>query len=295
MKRCAILVLLVFLVFLVSCGEGDPEAQAQVNFKQGVRELNVKFLENAPPERIYELSNFKMILELDNQAAYDITNGDVQIIGLDDYYFFMDVYNLPFDPLLGRSLMNPAGEKTFMEFNGRAEELFQNSQNYNGNYFLKVSYDSTMEFADTICLNPDLYEVYDSGCKIEPQKSYSGQGAPLAVSEVEEILYPGNGAEVEFRLKVQNRGSGKVGAVTLNKATLGGQEIACAFQGDTVDGKTVRFGEELQERILVCRTFLRDLSSYTTTLAVDFDYSYELLQEKQLKLVDPSYNSGGFF
>ena len=72
---------------------------------------------------------------------------------------------------MGRSLTNPAGEKTFLEFEGTAGKPLQNAEKYLGQFSLNVNYDSSIEFADTICINPNLYEVYDSGCKVEDKKS----------------------------------------------------------------------------------------------------------------------------
>ena len=81
---CGLILVLALLLF--SCGS-PGEKQTTYNFKQGYGGLQLSFLENAPPEKIYPNSEFKLIVKLDNQAAYDLINGKVRIVGLDDRYF----------------------------------------------------------------------------------------------------------------------------------------------------------------------------------------------------------------
>ena len=279
------------LLILPACGQ-KQQGDLQHNFKQGITELNVKFLPNLPPERIYPQSNFKMVLELDNQAAYDVAEGQVTILGLDPTYLQVPQPNQPFGPLLGRSFTAPSGEKAFVEFDGSAGSLIAGAEEYRAPYFLKLSYNSKMEFADTVCINPKVYQVYDAGCAVENKKSYSGQGAPLAITNLEEIISPGIGAAVDFRLELKNRGRGKVGSVTLNSAKLGNQELTCTFQGTL--NRVMNFTSEQQETTLLCRTTLRDQNSYTTTVSLDFSYLYELVQQQTLNVIGPRARRTGW-
>ncbi len=272
---------LVALLFLLAgCGGGGTDAT--YNFKQGVAEVNFKLMKNAPPDKIYPNSNFKIIIEADNQAAYDADSGKISILGLDDKYFQVYPLSQDFDLLLGRSFTYPGGDKKMIEFDGYAGELFQNAREYTGPFFLQGSYHSTLEFADTVCLNPNMYQVYDGGCAVEERKTYAGQGAPLAVSEVEEIISPGS--EVEFRLRLANKGRGKVTAIRLLSATLGGKELVCEFPDSSSKKEMVMKRDEPEAR-LVCRSFLRSFNSYTTTLALSFSYDYEFRQEHRLRMV----------
>ncbi len=293
MKKTIHIILLIILsfilgLFLLSCSP-SPQKLAEYNFKQGVAELEVGFLKNAPPEKIYPNSNFKLVVELNNQEAYDISEGRLSIVNVDPRYFDVQPLEQAFSPMMGRSLIAPAGERQFLEFEGKAGTLFENADRYVGNYFLSVNYKSAMEFTDTVCINPKLYEVYDSGCSVEDLKSFSGQGAPLAVAQMEEIISPGTAAEVEFRLLLRNRGSGKVKQVWLGSARLGNEELDCAFVDAGADGKTVELKDNQQETILLCsKKYLRNLDSYTTTLFVDFTYDYEMEIPHRLTLLKSS-------
>jgi hypothetical protein len=285
MRFIMMAVLVTLSILLVSCMSGG-NVEIDYNFKQGTPEMDVRLLDNAPPKNIYPLADFKIILELDNQAGYDITNGRARILGLDEKYFQIYPLEQPFDNMLGKSLTNPAGDKIFIEFEGSSGELFQNAEKYLANYFVLVNYNSKMEFAETVCINSNLYAVEDSGCKVQEKMSFSGQGAPLAVTKVEEIIYPGPGGEVEFRINLRGKGKGKVISASLGKAHLGIDTLECSFQGTGVDKTTIEFKDIKQEVTLICtRDNLPSRASYTTTLALDFTYEYELREQNKLTLI----------
>lgn len=281
---------LVLILFLVACDSSPGEKLVDYNFKQGIAEVQMRLLENAPPDLIYENSEFKFIVELDNQAAYDATEGIVYLDGILDDYFQI----LPDDRsfadgdddgiLVGRSLTSPSGEKIFLDFDGRSGLLFANSWSQVNPFFLRANYRSSMEFSDTICINPNLYAIYDSGCEVELQKSYNGQGAPIAVTDMEEIIIPGAASQVEFRVYLANRGNGYLKTLDLQSARLGGTNMLCSFQGEGAEMTSYKFEEFEQEALLICKQLLGKQSSYTTTLVLDFDYEYELIQQHVLEL-----------
>ena len=293
MKFTKIIFAVTLLMFLVACGgESSGGKAVDYNFKQGVAGVNIKFLDNAPPDKLYPNSNFKIITELHNQQAYKVHDGKLKLIGLNPQYFTMDVFEHTLPTLEGKSLVNPVGDREFIEFPGKANKLFQNAVRHNGPYFLKLSYKSFFEFTETVCLNPNLYAIYDSGCKIEERKSYSGQGAPIGVKAMEEVIYPGDvGGEVEFRLQVGNLGPGKVNKINFEQAHLGGKKIDCEFQGSDDGANTFIFKQKKQEVILVCRSPLTSSTSYTTTLQADFNFEYEVKQKHTLNLIDPNAQS----
>ena len=76
--------------------------------------------------------------------------------------------------------------------------------------FLEISYNSKLDFVDTVCLNSNAYDTLMPVAKVIIKK-LCWAGAPLAVASMEEIIYPdtGNGGEVEFRLQIKNKGQEK--------------------------------------------------------------------------------------
>lgn len=287
MKLIKLMAIVVVLIFLAGCkGSGGGGTSAQYNFKQGITELQLTQLENAPPEKVYPNSVFKIVVNVDNQAAYPVERGVVRIIGLDQKYFSFSVLEQNFATLIGRSLTAPQGEKVYLEFEGESKNLFQNEEQRLANYYLQTEYGSYMDFSDTVCLNPNLYEVYDAGCKINTKKSYSGQGAPLAVTEMEEIITPGANAGVEFRLKLKNAGQGRVKSITLLKtARLGNDELFCYFKGKSESIKKIELKQKEQEATLICKKPLTDMNSYETTLIVSFEYEYEYKEQHKMTII----------
>ena len=223
-----------------------------------------------------------MVVEAHNNAAYDIRDGTINVIGLDDTYFSVTPQEVFLQPLEGKNLLNPEGGRQFVEFYGNAFSLFENADEYEGNYFLKARYRSTMDFSDTVCVSSQPYQVYDQGCTIEAQKSYSGQGAPLAITAMDEVVLPNEG--VEFRFTLSGKGEGIVEDVRVVHAQLGGEELGCAFQG-TTGGREVRFTSDEPEQVLICRKQVFAQSSYSTTLSVSFDYTYSWERQEKLHLV----------
>ncbi|MBS3123276.1 hypothetical protein J4437_01435 [Candidatus Woesearchaeota archaeon] len=287
---CASFLLLV-LLFLFGCGSSNQNQSASYNFKQGFDGLSIIFLENSPPSEVYPNSEFKIIAQLENKGAYDVKEGKIALIGNLKEYLETSISEQPFSGeeelgiLKGRSLSYPAGETAFVEFLAFTHNLYLNAQEMPLTYFIKATYQSEMEFGDTICLNPNLYAVYDSGCQIESEKSYSGQGAPLAVNSLQEIMSPGPASQVEFRLSIGNRGNGKIQWMELQEAKLGGKELNCFFKEAGTGLSRVNFKEDKEEATLICRQPLLERNSYTTSIYLRFTYSYELNKEQKIKLV----------
>lgn len=289
------LLLLVFSLSLIAgCKETGNKALSY-NFKQGTPELGVKLFENAPPKQVYPDSEFKFIVILDNQAAYDATDGTVRVVGLEPGYFWLRPLEEGFAEIKGRSLTNPTGEKIYLDtFTASAGKLLPGAEYYDNNYFLVAYYNSKVEFMDTVCVNSNQYDVFDSGCKVQSRKSYGGQGAPLAVTQIEEIVTPGTGSSVEFRLLLQNRGRGKAGDVNLITARLGNEQLFCKFEESGSNQNSVRLTQETQEAVLICKKPLREVASYETSLFLEFSYDYELREQFKLQLTSGKRSGGRF-
>jgi len=291
MKAILIVLIVASFLLLAGCGSSGGEKAAQTNYKQGIKELQLNFLENAPPKEIYPESSFKVILEVDNQAAYDVTDSNIKIVGLDEKYFTLSETRTTIDLLSGRSLQFPEGERTYLPFDGFSGQLFENAEQYKANFFLVADYNSQMDFSDSLCLAPNFYEVYDASCEKESKKTYSGQGAPLVLSQLEIITFPSDqGAELELRATLSNRGKGRIQSIYLGRVQLGGKELECSINGKEGQ-KKIELGKEQQEVLVICRTDINGNSAYTTTLAMNFLFSYELIQQKSLTLINPGVKS----
>ncbi len=277
-----IIVIILISLILVSCGKSDLPT-IKHNYKSGTPQLEVEFLKNSPPTKIYENSEFSMVLSLENKMAYDLEDGVIKIMGINEKYFAIFPLEYTFSNLPGRSSTTPTGGIENIEFTGKSKELFQNAEKYSADYFLDIKYNSKFNFADTICINSNLYDTYDGGCKVEAKKIYSGQGAPVAITELEEIVSSGIEPKIELRFKLRNRGKGKLSQVSLEKASLGNTPIICRFQGGTAT--QIVFTDKKQEATVICKKVIEEKVNFHTTISLNFAYEYKISQKKKLNLI----------
>jgi hypothetical protein len=282
MRIKVIFVSFILLLLLVGCvSVGTSRKTPPHNFKSGVHDLEIDFLKNNPPDEVFQNSEFKIVVELHNDAAYSITNGEIKLTGLDTTYFeFLDEWR-SFNNLEGRSLEFPQGEKDFVEFEVRSLDLKKRDE-IEANFKVDVKYSSQIDFADTVCVNPDLYSIYNSGCKVDNEKSYAGQGGPVAVADLKEIISPGG--NVEFRLLLRNRGDGEAKVLTFSSAQLGGKDMSCEFKGAKGDKRTSKL-KGRDEVNLICNSDLQSFKSYETTLTINFVYDYFVSEDRSIDLI----------
>jgi hypothetical protein len=283
MKINIILILILLVLILISGCTKEPDEMLNYNFKDGLKEMKASLAKNNPPETVYPDSPFKIIVLMENLGAYDVQNLKISLLGLDDKYFLMMNLAEELPLLAGRSMFNPSGEKQYAEFSGQSGQLAKSDKSIENNFLVQMSYSSKMEFVEDICVNPSLYDI-DSGCKAE-KKSYSGQGAPLAIVSMEEIIYPGDNPEVELRLMMRNKGEGTVKEVSLNNAKMGGKDASCNFLTDGGEAKKIKMNNLKEDPVIVCRMVAEGGKSYATPMYMEFSYDYELLLRKNIKLV----------
>lgn len=280
------LILIITILLLVGCSGETSTNVSEQNYKQGYTEPTISLLKNAPPDKIFPQSNFVMIANVDNQAAYDITNTKLKILGIDGQYFRTDRDEEIIGTMQGRSVFNPQGDKKYVEFNGFAGQLFQNSNSYTGNIFLVLSYSSKVEFSHTVCINPKLYEVHSTNCQTQDTASFSGQGAPVGVSSIKQIVAPmGGRSSIEFRITIQNSGSGEAKKINLGEIKLGGTKMDCQFKGQSLAIKSINLKKNEKQTTIICKKTLDDQNAYTTTLTMDLTYDYEKKYQHQLRMV----------
>ncbi len=279
-------VIMILSLLLVACGGSQPTRPGEVNFKKGYGGIRAEFKSQLFPDELYQNSPLSLSMTLHNDAGYDVNDLKVGLSGFDSLY--VDVYtgNQEMDSLEGRNPYNPNGGIIDVGFEGAVKNLLPGMEYNHQDFTVYITYDSKLEFAPSVCINPNLQAVYDAGCKVPEGKiTFSGQGAPLAVTEVKQIVRAGFDPEVEFRLKLKNKGEGKVKKVKLGKAKIGNHQLKCEFRR-AESAKEINFDRQNQQAELVCTKKLEDRSSYSTTLFVELSYDYELKLKKRLKILN---------
>ncbi|MBI2582057.1 hypothetical protein HYV87_02945 [Candidatus Woesearchaeota archaeon] len=281
-----IFLLLVFL-FVASCGN-TPERGADINYKQGILDIEVASLAH---KEEYQGQQLELPISVHNALAYSIENVIVSIAGFDNYYVELYSDEEQLASLEGKSIFNPEGEKERVQFSGLLKQLLPGADEEQQDYWITVEYDSKVEFTPTICITSDLglgeYGTYQGACTVEKEISYHGQGAPLAVTKLE--LVPRGGTAVELRMNIENKGKGTVERVALVTATLGGKPLSCDFKGVQVEGSGLFSLDSGQKSArLICVGSLASESPYTTNLQVELWYDYEIIQKESLTILGDS-------
>ena len=270
-----LLIAFVLLFFLAACGGSSPNTAA--SFKTGYKGVVVTPIKNAPPPEIYSGSNIKVGIRLENLGAYKATNGKIQISGFDKTYLSFFKTEETLETMEGRSAVNYIGSLDFKEFEGKVslpEGIKEHLERFN----IVTSYDYITELNYDACINPDMYGLTagKDACKIKDTASFSGQGSPLAIEKVDEIIFPGNKPRVEFRLHLKNKDKGKITGLVIEEGRLGNQMILCS---------PMELDLEKGEDLVVCQAPLQNQDVYTTTLFVKAAFSYETTNWIELNII----------
>ncbi|MBI2103044.1 hypothetical protein HYT55_04345 [Candidatus Woesearchaeota archaeon] len=287
MKRKRLIFGLMLLLVLVisGCGSGS-ENTLQRNYKLGYGTPTLVIDEQRSPSLVYQNRPFSQVMTLFNKAGYPLQNVRVTLGSYDQTFLSVNNPQQLFSTVEANSAFNDDnGGRADVLFNGQVLDL-HGAEERREPYRLYVAYDSKMEFAPTICVNVARYDVFDAGCEMPKRAlSFAGQGAPLAVVSMEEVIVGGDVPELELRLKVADKGNGDVKGVKLGQARLGNTPLVCQFRDmlENVD-KSFSFRNNRRDGELLCTATLSEKNSYQTTLFIEFFYSYDFSVAKQLTI-----------
>ena len=277
------------LFLLVGCGRILPgDKDVYVDYKTGTKGIKIEEVNNLPPKEIYEKDNFIIGVKVQNEGAYDITKGEIFIAGLDEQYNKLERKSVVLRPLKGRSLVYPEGESYIEEFKGGNVMLPPDSVEYRSKYIIYVNYDYETVLDLDVCINPNLHDLKLSkdACKVDDSVSLSGQGAPVAITKVDEIISPeGDMTKVQFRLSVANKGGGKLTApVRVVEVKLANRRLTCTPR--IIDLRDA----DKKEKIIVCEGLEPLQAPYITKLSAHLKYNYETEEIKDFTIKKLQFN-----
>lgn len=224
-KRGLMALLMVFLLMVsVGCQLGTG---LRVNQKQkeevsetvykGVKGLTMQFVKNNPPRVIYTTTPLSIIIELRNQGTHNIANGRLYLSGVDQHIIDITPNQEHFN-LEGKSKYNLYGGLDVVAFESRGVNLPRGTDLYEPTILASACYEYKTSASPLVCIDPDPYSALEQeACKVKDISMAGGQGAPVAVTRVEEEAIPGR---VNFRIHIANQDTGVVmdnSAYTLNK------------------------------------------------------------------------------
>src|SRR3989338_5846870 len=158
MKKCVILVL---MIFLVSCGSQQGDQPQVQEFRSGTQGLTINFGLNLPPSRLFDTEAFHTLIEVENQGAFDVGGpGDkVYLSGFDPTIIQGINSNGEQIPRIeGKSQFVPQGEFDTISFEGRLRPLHDRQiDKYSTTILATGCYNYETVATANVCLDPDPY------------------------------------------------------------------------------------------------------------------------------------------
>lgn len=175
----------------------------------GTQGIELKFLDQMPPTRIYSTSDLPAVIELWNKGTYDVM-GDLYLGGHDEKIVRFSRTRATFGPLEARSRNNVMGGYDSIDMGpGRIFDSYFTDV-YKPKIIATVCYDYQTEATPAVCIDPNLYDlnIEEKACVPGNVAPHGGsQGAPVAVSNVFVETF---GTKVSARIDISNAGKGKV-------------------------------------------------------------------------------------
>ncbi|RMF06180.1 hypothetical protein D6764_02870 [Candidatus Woesearchaeota archaeon] len=241
------MLLFVIVVSLFVSGCASPggiirnsQGTTDYNPHQGSQGLELRFVKDNPPLTVYDTNDahdkFPLMIEVWNRGAADIDGSTL------DGYIYLSGYDpsiLPglapykrIAPLKGKSPYNSMGGYKIIDMSCNSGDscatpsaelnLPDGVSEYRPRIQATACYEYITEASATVCIDGNPYTgIEDKPCRVGQVDGTGSQGAPVAVSSIEEIAMPGS---VQFRIYVSNVGGGKVvdrNTITWPPATQG--------------------------------------------------------------------------
>ena len=309
---CGIIVLL--LVFCFGCnkfssgiGQTDkPLSPWDMDFHKGTKGLTMKLVENQPPSEVWENSVFQIAVELRNEGAANIKES---LLYISDFKYVSVNKIRSVGDLTGKSATDPVGRLKIESFEVNALEVKDDDKA--DSFVVTACYKYETKAGIEICINPnvmDIAKLKEGDCNPSSVSASGGQGAPVAVTKVEEDFIPINDGgilktKVLFKIHIANLGSGKlVKTDAFGKECIDGSSLDAEKESNVVHVKDVSFSKyslvsadknykidctgfkndtqsDLKigvkgDAILSCSTVLDGNNAFTTPLLVELEYGY---------------------
>jgi len=305
-------VMSILLLSISSCvREGPHEKLREEEYRKGTQGLVMNFLRNAPPDTVYAGDDVNIIIELRNKGAYPKDTGfegHLEIGGFDEsalYNGYWENGNIISPNLEGRSQDNPEGGYETKTYRAVARVPFD-GEIYETNINVYSCYRYETIATPNVCIDPDPYATVQEkkACQIHDVSLAGGQGAPVAVTRVEEQV---SKDKVHFKIYIRNEGDGTVIADSaysgyyyskcpfdlehedLNKVTADvrlsySSPIECSPRGDMSD--PIRLNENGEGFIRCSFPKPNTDSAFVTPLWIKLNYAYSSSISKRIRIIN---------
>ncbi len=215
------------LLFILACGSGSSGDKpiSDVNFRSGTDALEFGFVDDLPPDIVFEENGIIASLELFNEGASDIKDGRI-LLTYEKNYIIFDGWARPglefiqgsgadgkFS-LYGKSVHDVEGESGILSANLRSKKLDTQTETHTTSIAVTTCYPYSTVFSGSVCVDTDVYSTREVE-KVCTVSDIGGgtQGAPLAISSVEVMMLPHAAQDMikpQFVISLRNAGAGAV-------------------------------------------------------------------------------------
>ena len=244
MRKTAFFALLIILVLFAGCSK-TTTTNNLYNYHTGSQGIEMSFIAGNPPATMYSSNPMTINMEVKNLGAYDLARSNICMFlsgydpsmitfayGQNDNFDYSlqsinkgtceaSFDNCPYsfdsgiygeDRFLGKSVLSPNGGVDNVQWT--SGDIQFSADEYKPIFQVTSCYRYMTEASLPVCIDPNPYLSVNQQ-KVCTVSDISGgsQGAPVAVSKVEEDVSPskdGFGPTVYFRVYVNNVGGGQV-------------------------------------------------------------------------------------
>lgn len=280
MKKIILLISIVLILSSMGCVSDKRIGPEEINYHSGNKGLEMNIIKNLPPDEIIKENSFVIAVELVNSGAFDINEGKITF-NYDSKYLSIGDQQRTFN-LNGKQQGYPEGERKVMNFQAKNIGTREASEETPISFTVSAQYHYETSAYAEVCINPDIYSVVKTKdiCDIKTISLNKGQGAPVAVTSIEQVPSPTNeGLELSFLIHISNKDDGEViDKLKIKNALLSNQKLECE--------KITSFDNQ-KDNIVQCKTILKNLrGAYVAPLTITLEYDYKKSVDKKLKAVD---------
>ena len=175
---------------------------------KGKKGLEMDFVKDLPPNKIYSTNELNLLVELRNVGAYAV-KPKILISGYDpDIITGIEAIQYP-EELEGKKRFMPEGGYTTVQFDSNEIGLPEGTDSYKPKFVVTACYEYGTKANPVVCIDPSLYDVAveERACEVRSVSMSGGQGAPIEVSSVDVDTI---GNKAHFKIHLSNVGGGRV-------------------------------------------------------------------------------------
>ncbi len=271
----ALFSVVIVLVFLAGCRQSGAGSANLYNYHTGSQGIEMSFIAGNPPATMYSSNPMAINVEVKNLGAYDLARSNMCVlltgydpsmitfaygtnvlqndigVGTGEFSFSSCPYSFDsgMNQLPGKSVLSPNGGVDNVQWS--SGDIKFSADEYKPIFQVTSCYRYMTEASLPVCIDPNPYLSVNQP-KVCTVHDISGgsQGAPVAVSKIEEDISPARtnslsgyadlGPTVYFRIYVNNVGAGQVLAPDSSalsmQPTILGPYYGAAYSGSSQAG-----------------------------------------------------------